>query len=202
METGRTYQTICESDIYLSQRYEAPHSGCAFRSAGVNTQAHSVGQLWCTASAMLTGREPCAGFLERLPPCSPPAPEYPNPHNRVAVCCAALDVCCQKSAHASYPLDAAGADDNGSDGSMSYQAHRTEKLALLRAVGLACDEAPAGGPSTVWVTQDDPLPTDLERAAQVCHASLQGCAGGFAVSTQGHGGSCSCSGAVPIQPSP
>ena len=93
----------------------------------------------------------------------------------MAVCCAALDVCCRESAHALYPVDAVSADDNGSDGSMSYQAHRTEKLALLRDWCLACDDAPAGGPSTVWVTQDDPLPMDLLKAAQVCHASLIGC---------------------------
>lgn len=133
---------------------------------------------------MVISGEPCAGFLERLPPCRPP--DYSNPHNRAAVCCAALDVCCRKSAHALHPLDADGADGNGSGGSMSYEACRPEKLALLRARGLACDDAPAGGPSTVWVTQDDPLPTDLMKAAQVCHASWRGCARGFAVFTQGH----------------
>lgn len=135
------------------------------------------GWLWMTASATLTGGEPCAGFLEHLPPCR--LPEYSNPHNRAAVCCAALDVCCQKSAHALYPLDVAGADDNGSDGTVSYEACRAEKLVLLRAVGLACDDAPAGGPSTLWVTRDEPLPMDLLKAALVCYVTLRGCAGGL-----------------------
>ena len=122
----------------------------------------------------------------------------------MAVCCAALDVCCRETAHALYPLDAVSADDNSSDGSMSYQALRVEKLALLREWGLACDDALPGGPSTVWVTQDHLLPMNLLKAAQVCHANLRGVGGarGCLVFPQGHGASCSFSGAVLMQPLP
>ena len=95
----------------------------------------------------------------------------------MAVCCAALDVCCRESAHALSLPDDGGADGTCSDGSMSYEAYRAEKLALLREWGLACDDAPAGGPATVWVTQDHLLPMDLLKAAQVCHANLRGVGG-------------------------
>ena len=150
-------------------------------------QACGICWLRATASATVTAGEPCAGFTERLPPgaCFPSTP-YSNPHNRAAVCCAALDVCCRQAAHALFPLeaalDAAGAgagDDNGSDGTMSYEACRAEKLALLRAVDLACDDAPAGGPSRLWATPAQPLPVDLLKAAQVCCVALRGCAGGL-----------------------
>lgn len=96
-----------------------------------------------------------AGFVERLP--------SSNPHNRVAVSCAALDACCAKVARAF----AAGAAEDA-DGTVCYAACRREKLALLRRAGLACDEAAEGAASTVYVTPAEPLPLKLLGAAQAC----------------------------------
>ena len=134
-------------------------------------QACSNGCARPIPSATLTGGMPCTGFLERLPPCRCcRLPDNSNPHNRAAVCCAALDACCQKAARA-YAGDAV--DDDDADGTVSYAACRAEKLALLRALGLACDDTPAGGPATVWLTPGEPLPLNLLKAAQVCHVRLQ-----------------------------
>ncbi len=95
-----------------------------------------------------------AGFIEQLP--------APNPHNRAAVSCAALDACCAAAA-AAHGARAAG----DADGTVDYAACRARKLARLRGERLACDRAVGAGPDAVWVTAGEPLPDALLGAAQV-----------------------------------